>query len=762
MTELALPFVATYLLHSTLLVGAALLLDRYARPRAAEVRELILRAALFGSVVTAVVATFGTALSPNTGSEAAPPVAPVLDGDSMVVAGAEPAATVAAAASTGRKPASEALEPAVVADVASPSRDAAQPPARTEIALPRLAGDLAAALIAAWLVLGGIALARLASAVRLQRALAQRLPRIALEPAERSLARWFGLEDVALVLDERAGSPYVAAPRVIALPRWAIALGLDERRALLAHEFAHVARRDPAWLVAIDAVRRAFWFQPLAWLAQSRLDALAELACDARAAHALGEGRSLARCLAACAEHATHRHVPRFAPAMARRPSLFLSRVQRLLEDVPMTPRSLLSWKVLLPTAVCTFAFLLPTVIFRAAIADDVKRSGSEHHSISIHESKTGHRSIEFIDSDLGMSAEIDGDVTFNDDESDIVALSDEAEIEQTINGREHQIEFRNESGKVVRRYRVDGKDQPFDANARAWLAQAIPTLLRQTGIDAEKRVQRIHAKRGVDGVIAEIRLMTSDFARREYVSALSEHVKLTPAELDRVVALVGELDSDFERRTSYEALLRSQEFAPAQQAALLQGVARIDSDFEQRTVLQKLIPKLSDDPVVFEAWDKAIGTIGSDFELRSVIASASKRRLSGPMAAATVDATRKIGSDFERRSALISLLRQVKAHPALLTTWMESAEGIGSDYERRSALEALIKQHPLDAQGYGLVLDATESMGSDYERRTVLEDVAKAMPQDAALIAKYRQIAEKMGEYEQSQAMAALGRRAD
>ncbi len=58
--------------------------------------------------------------------------------------------------------------------------------------------------------------------------------------------------------------------------------GWDERRMqiVLAHEFAHVRRRD--WLVQLTAeiARAVFWFNPLFWLACRRLRRESEQACD--------------------------------------------------------------------------------------------------------------------------------------------------------------------------------------------------------------------------------------------------------------------------------------------------------------------------------------------------------------------------------------------------------------------------------------------------------------------------------------------------
>lgn len=55
----------------------------------------------------------------------------------------------------------------------------------------------------------------------------------------------------------------------------------DERiRVVVCHELAHVQRRDWAVLIAADVVRRAYWFQPLMWLACREMRRESEHACD--------------------------------------------------------------------------------------------------------------------------------------------------------------------------------------------------------------------------------------------------------------------------------------------------------------------------------------------------------------------------------------------------------------------------------------------------------------------------------------------------
>jgi len=53
--------------------------------------------------------------------------------------------------------------------------------------------------------------------------------------------------------------------------------------AVLAHELAHVRRRDVAAQVAAHVVAALWWFQPLVWVMRQRLRAESEFACDAEA-----------------------------------------------------------------------------------------------------------------------------------------------------------------------------------------------------------------------------------------------------------------------------------------------------------------------------------------------------------------------------------------------------------------------------------------------------------------------------------------------
>jgi beta-lactamase regulating signal transducer with metallopeptidase domain len=69
-------------------------------------------------------------------------------------------------------------------------------------------------------------------------------------------------------------------PSICVPPRAADELSDDEKETMLAHELAHLARRDPLWLSMAWLIERVFFFQPLNRFARAELHDVAELLCD--------------------------------------------------------------------------------------------------------------------------------------------------------------------------------------------------------------------------------------------------------------------------------------------------------------------------------------------------------------------------------------------------------------------------------------------------------------------------------------------------
>ena len=159
----------------------------------------------------------------------------------------------------------------------------------------------------------------------------------------------------------------VAFAHEICLPVRALReLPNDELRALLAHEAAHVVRRDAAWLMIAAAVRALGWWQPLNLVAAARLRLAMELCCDERAAAQPPQRAALARCLIKVAEW-NLRDDGAVLATMASRGSALRRRLESLLDDAPHRRRRVGPW--LAVTTVAVPAVCLAPVVTIAGVS---------------------------------------------------------------------------------------------------------------------------------------------------------------------------------------------------------------------------------------------------------------------------------------------------------------------------------------------------------------------------------------------------------
>jgi hypothetical protein len=738
----------TLALHATVLLGLVWLAERLRLLRHPGWRELLWRGALFGALLST---TFEYLDWPQFAPDAAPRFAE-----------ATPAMPPPIAAETAPE---EGTALAIANTPPAPLRAEAQgAPANgdagtTTLSLPAVAIGI---LLAAWglgtLILGLRALRQWHGLRGLREDLSRRAqsPSPALLREARRVADALALPPPQLCLLPDLGSPLLLPEGLVVLPSWTVALPREQQRALLAHEFAHLQRRDPAWRLAQRLALLPLHFHPLAWLAVHRLEAIAEDACDARAAQLLGDGRPLADCLAECLSHAGARagH-PALAVAMAGESGPVLRRVKRLLEDAPMLPKSLSPAMRRTAIGVGLVALIaLPGLAVTSFASDGLGRL------LEID----GRNNMHYSDRqpDGRLEASLRGEIGFNEAESDVVALADGGELEiiEERDGVRREIRFRAVDGQIVRRYRVDGSERALDADGRGWLARIIPEMLRQSGFQARERAGRILARGGNTALLQEIGRIRSDHGRSTYLRVLFADARLNEAELQQGLALAEPIGSDFELRQALQTALEKQALSPDRQVQLLRLAQQIGSDFERAELLASLVESHALQGEVLAAWRAAQEGIGSDFEQRRVLEALLERGRPAPATlVAALDSAQGIGSDFEKRSVLEAAVPRLREAPAAIPAWLRLADGLGSDFERRSALEALIEGVPLDAATAAAVLDVIEGMGSDFETRSALETLAAKMPEDAALIARYRRVARGLGDFERSQAEQALDR---
>ena len=93
----------------------------------------------------------------------------------------------------------------------------------------------------------------------------------------------------------------ISSPKILLPSSW-IHWSDATLRAVLAHEGAHIRRRDSLVLFAAHVNRCVFWFHPFAWWLERQLRTTAEEACDDEAVNATGQPRVYAETLVRIAE----------------------------------------------------------------------------------------------------------------------------------------------------------------------------------------------------------------------------------------------------------------------------------------------------------------------------------------------------------------------------------------------------------------------------------------------------------------------------
>lgn len=143
---------------------------------------------------------------------------------------------------------------------------------------------------------------------------------------------------------------------IILVPSEWIDWDWPKRRAVLAHERAHVASRDFYWLLLASLNRAVFWFSPFAWWQLHRLAELAEIISDIRAMEVLDDRLSYAEILLDLAQNVQSRVL---ALEMAKA-STVRARLERILGAAKLPPR--VGWRKRMRIA----AAIMPIVMVSA------------------------------------------------------------------------------------------------------------------------------------------------------------------------------------------------------------------------------------------------------------------------------------------------------------------------------------------------------------------------------------------------------------
>ena len=353
----AASWLLTYATHSTLLLLGAWLLTGRRGVGSNVLRDTIWKVALVGGILTATLQV-GIGFEPLTGTlrvaaQVSRPTAGDVGGSASAIEEVEPVRPVERAAGSTSSSEVASTSPATAPSPVDRSARTAPASPRFET-MQRVGAALVQigwlpALLGLWLFGAVVGLGRFAVArFNLWRLLSDR--RAVQDPdllnMVQTLCKVAGLRHHIRITWSPTITTPVALRSEICLPKRALSeLSRDHHRAILAHEVAHIARRDPSWIGVGLLVQRILFFQPLNLLARRRLSEVAEYLCDDWAVTHTGTKLTFAECLAEVASWISMAQRPALLSTMAEDGSQLVRRVERILDTrtspTPWTPHRL-------------------------------------------------------------------------------------------------------------------------------------------------------------------------------------------------------------------------------------------------------------------------------------------------------------------------------------------------------------------------------------------------------------------------------------
>ena len=750
MTDALLLWPLAYLVHSTLLLGAALVASRWIRHPV--LAETLWRCAFFGAFVTASLQPLAQAWAIVSAPAATSPApanvrTPARVTPARVQAPEAPAPTAAPADLAGD-----------AAPAPTPARYARSwwLPTQMRLALLAAAAGWAAIALAGllWIAAQWAALARACHRLR---------PNIDADWTHSSmtLARHYGLASApALRVGARWASPLIGPRGVVCLPDWCLAqLHGAQRDAVLAHELAHLARRDPAWRVASRIAACVGWMQPLNAIALRRLDALAEQACDARAARAIADRHAVAEALYACArELRAGRRSPGLQVGMAATRSPLVRRIEQLVRHDPSHETrgpSRRAW-ALLAVVVVAGACLLPALKVRGGEL----RPGQWQQLL---QDSLGDANVHVAMRSPGDDVDlwIRGHATLREDSDEL--KTGQVTLRETADGVTRRLVIEPGAGDTLaRHYQVDGEPHALDADAKRWAERRWQMVIGAM-LNPSQRVDRLLQRGGPEAVMQAIEKPVDIGTQHMLIEAWAGQRTLDERTVQRLIAAVDRAEpagDDHDRVLSLRDIARRQQLDPDQQQQLLAALAARGRDSDSAGALQALLVQLDarTQAETIAATAAALRALPSDEQRRETLSHAlDAGTATAPELALQVAPV--FTSDRDHRELLEHVARRLAAmdNGELVARYADSARRMAPGNDRRNALTALVDAVPLRKDGCLAVLEALQGMDNAGDLTAVLLALARRMPNDAALVARYRQVARVLPVYERGQVEQAL-----
>lgn len=370
-----------------------------------------------------------------------------------------------------------------------------------------------------------------------------------------------------------------------------------------------------------------------------------------------------------------------------------------------------------------------------ACDANGFTSSKSNTTHISHHDEKSDQR-LQFVHSSPGkcVEAAIIGMARFSDDETRVISLpaGGFARFREVTGGRDRSVSVTPSANGALQFTAVlDGRATPFNAEMQAWLAQLLPSVLREAGINVPARVARLRAQGGVPAVLREIGEINSTGAKRSHYEELLKNPPLGAGDASRVVTQAGQdlAKSSGDLSAVLQQLPRSAVQSAATRQAIAEALGRIQSSGDKANTLEALAPNADRETLVMLA--KAAEALPSSGDKANFLTTTASEYLTPgneSLRNAFFRTAATLQSDGDLNNVLVNAMSYGHANPAVIIQVIATTNELRSSGDISVVLRSLATQRLLTARNPAAtlaVIERTHTMASSGDRALVLTTLA-------------------------------------
>jgi len=337
-----------------------------------------------------------------------------------------------------------------------------------------------------------------------------------------------------------------------------------------------------------------------------------------------------------------------------------------------------------------------------------------------------------------GLTVQMRGTAEFTDDDRDIKSLSPGGFVrvqEGNWVSPERVYEVRADwAGKLSRTYEVDGSPKQMNSSAQAWVASAMLYMIRESGVGAAARVQRILRTGGPDAVLAEVGQINSDGSKRSYLQELVMHGHLNDDQLRDALRSARRISSDGDK-CQFLIDVADQYLRPNLREPWFSVVYTISSDGDKRRALENALRQDAGSAETLVLASKGAGSISSDGDKAQILTEVAED-YKPEARQAWFRAANSISSDGDRAHALSILLRAANGQPDTMVDFLDCARAIASDGDKAHLLSDAAQYPMKTAAVQHAFFAAANSISSDGDRGATLSAVLRNPDRNGAVLA--------------------------